>query len=245
MSLRVPFNISYISWSCIPFILRFFKNFFYITIERFLAKNSSAIIAISDSQKDELVNEFKICSENKIRVIPLGFDLEKFQLDKEKNRRLFREEFKLSDDVVAIGIGRLTAIKNHKFLKAIKNSMDVIQNPIKVFIVGDGEDFHDLEDYAINLELTTSKKSEHFPDATIQFISWRSDMDIVYAGLDIVALSSLNEGTPVTLIEAQAANKPVISTMVGGVEDIVDTGVTDLLSKPNDFNQYVKSNHIN
>tara|TARA_B100000214_G_scaffold228620_2_gene166615 strand:- start:3499 stop:4689 length:1191 start_codon:yes stop_codon:yes gene_type:complete len=243
MSLRVPLIFHTFHGHVFHSYFGFLKTFFYITIERFLAKNSSAIIAISDSQKDELVNKFKICSENNIRVIPLGFDLEKFQLDKEKNRRLFREEFKLSDDVVAIGIiGRLTAIKNHKFfLKAIKNSMDVIQNPIKVFIVGDGEDFHDLEDYAISLELTTSKKSKYFPDATIQFISWRSDMDIVYAGLDIVALSSLNEGTPVTLIEAQAANKPVISTMVGGVEDIVDTGVTGLLSKPNDLDQYVKN----
>ena len=50
--------------------------------------------------------------------------------------------------------------------------------------------------------------------AAVYFTSWRRDMECIYSGLDIVALSSLNEGTPVTLIEAQAANKPIVSTNV-------------------------------
>ncbi len=61
------------------------------------------------------------------------------------------------------------------------------------------------------------------------FTGWRADMPAVYAGLDIVALSSLNEGTPMTLLEAMAAGKPVVATDVGGVRDIVEDGVNGLL----------------
>ena len=66
-------------------------------------------------------------------------------------------------------------------------------------------------------------------------------MNKVYAGLDIVALTSLNEGTPVTLIEAQSSNKPIVSIDVGGVRDILQEGVTGLLSPPKDIDSFVKN----
>ena len=66
-------------------------------------------------------------------------------------------------------------------------------------------------------------------------------MDTVYAGLDIVGLSSLNEGTPVTLIEAQAAKKPIVSTDVGGIKDIVQHNETALLSQSGDYNQMAEN----
>ena len=66
-------------------------------------------------------------------------------------------------------------------------------------------------------------------------------MPSVYAGLDIVALTSLNEGTPVTLIEAQASNKPIVSTDVGGVRDILEEGVTGLLSPSKDLDSFVNN----
>jgi glycosyltransferase involved in cell wall biosynthesis len=68
----------------------------------------------------------------------------------------------------------------------------------------------------------------------LNFTSWRSDIDVINAGLDIITLTSLNEGTPVSLIEAQAANKPIVSTRVGGIGDIVIEGKTALLSETND-----------
>lgn len=66
--------------------------------------------------------------------------------------------------------------------------------------------------------------------ALLTFTSWRTDIDVVYAGLDIVTLTSFNEGTPVSLIEAQAANKAIVSTRAGGIEDVVVEGKTALLS---------------
>jgi glycosyltransferase involved in cell wall biosynthesis len=70
--------------------------------------------------------------------------------------------------------------------------------------------------------------------ATVTFTSWIKEVDIVNAGVDIVMLTSLNEGTPVSLIEAQAANRPIVSTRVGGIENVVVPGGTAFLSEPGD-----------
>ena len=82
--------------------------------------------------------------------------------------------------------------------------------------------------WKVNNEQRTNNTS-----ATLTFTSWIRNIEYVYAGLDIVALTSLNEGTPVSIIEAQASGKPVISTTVGGVENIVIPGITALLSGDN------------
>ena len=76
---------------------------------------------------------------------------------------------------------------------------------------------------------------------SLTFTSWRSDIDNINAGLDIVALTSLNEGTPVSLIEAQAANKPIVSTRVGGIQDVVIENETALLSDVNDVAGFQKN----
>ena len=93
----------------------FFKTEFYKLIERYLAKRSTAIIAISNKQKQELCQKFKIVNENKVHIIPLGFDLTRFTQNKEENRIKFREKYNLKEGQLAIGIiGRLAPIKNHK-----------------------------------------------------------------------------------------------------------------------------------
>ena len=219
------------------------KTYFYLFIERFLASKSSAIIAISDLQKDELVNTFNICSPSKMKVIPLGFDLERFQEDKLKNRSSFRNEFNLRDECIAIGIvGRLTAIKNQElFLKSIKEVMRNSKKLIKVFLIGDGEDKNKLQNLCKELNMPFSNRYSDGKNALVYFTSWRQDMEKVYAGLDIVALTSLNEGTPVTLIEAQAANKPIIATDVGGIRDIIIENETGLLSKSDDLKGFVNN----
>lgn len=213
------------------------KTYFYLLIERFLASKSSAIIAISNLQKDELVNNFKICSSKKMHVIPLGFDLERFQVDRYENRNSFRTEFALEDDCIAIGIvGRLTAIKNQElFLRSVKEVTKNCKKLLKVFLIGDGEDKEKLKNLCEDLNMPFSKSYSQKEEILVYFTSWRQDMERVYAGLDIVALSSLNEGTPVTLIEAQAANKPIVATDVGGIRDIVIENKTGLLSKSGDL----------
>ena len=212
------------------------KSNIYINTERFLARKSNVIIAISEIQKKELVEDFRIAPADKFRVIPLGLDLDKFQEEQPEKRKAFREEYGLQEDEIAIGIvGRLVPVKNHSlFLKGIAHIIRNSSKKIKAFIVGDGETRNEMELLAkqSGIEFSTEKDSHH-PHPLV-FTSWRSDVDVVYAGLDIVTLTSLNEGTPVSLIEAQAANKPVVSTRVGGIEDIVIEGKTALLANVDD-----------
>ena len=208
------------------------KSKLFINTERYLARKSHAIIAISDQQKKELVHDFAIAPENKFHVVPLGFDLDKFRLNQEEKRKKFRNEFSLADDEIAIGIiGRLVPVKNHYlFIKAIRHVLSNSSKKIKAFIIGDGETRADIENVATQAGIAFSKETDSAHPHPLVFTSWRSDVDIIYAGLDIVCLTSLNEGTPVSLIEAQAANKPVVSTRVGGIADIVVEGETALLA---------------
>jgi glycosyltransferase involved in cell wall biosynthesis len=216
------------------------KSKFFINTERFLAKKSDAIIAISEQQKKELSVDFKIAPEEKFRVVPLGFDLDRFRTNQEEKRKKFRTEFHLNDDEMAIGIiGRLVPVKNHYlFMKAIKHVFNNTRRKVKAFIIGDGEARLDLENVAreVNIPFSTEAAAEHgYP---LVFTSWRSDVDAINAGLDIVCLTSFNEGTPVSLIEAQAANKPIVSTRVGGIADIVVEGETALLANIQDTEMF-------
>jgi len=68
----------------------------------------------------------------------------------------------------------------------------------------------------------------------VNFLGWRRDLDRIYADLDMVVMSSLNEGTPVSLIEAMAAGKAVVAIRVGGASDVVEDGKTGLLVPPKD-----------
>lgn len=213
------------------------KTGVYKNIERSLAAKTHKIIAISERQKLELYKKYRICEESKIVVIPLGFDLDKFQENRESKRESFRSTYHVEKGEVAIGIiGRLVPIKNHRlFLKAIRNSIDQTDIPIRAFIIGDGEERESLKRYSMELGLDyLNGENSLRKKASVHFTSWIKDIDVANAGLDIVALTSFNEGTPVSLIEAQASNKPIVSTKVGGVGNTIKMNETALLSASND-----------
>lgn len=216
------------------------KSGFYINLERFLASKSTAIVAISEAQKKELVQDFKIAPESKFRIVPLGLDLDKFQQHMPEKRARFRAEFGLKDDEIAIGIiGRLVPVKNHSlFLKAVQSVLQKSTRKIKAFIIGDGETRADLESEALRLGISFSTQESNTHPHPLVFTSWRGDVDTITAGLDIITLTSFNEGTPVSLIEAQAAGKPIVSTKVGGIGDIVLEGQTALLANVDDDNTF-------
>ncbi len=220
------------------------KTSFFIKAEQFLSKKTNAIVAISQQQKKELVYDFKIAAEEKFHVVPLGFDLDRFRFGQEEKRKKFRNEFALAEDEIAIGIiGRLVPVKNHYlFLKGLKYVLSNTSKKVKAFIIGDGETRADLENVAneVSISFTTEKDKEH-PHPLV-FTSWRRDVDVINAGLDIITLTSVNEGTPVSLIEAQAANKPIVSTRVGGISDIVIEDETALLADVLDSETYC--NHL-
>lgn len=217
-----------------------FKTRIFKKIEKNLAKKSTKIIAISEIQKSELSKIHKICPEKKIEVIPLGFDLEKFNTDKDYKRIEFRKKWNLKENEIAIGIiGRLVPIKNHKFfVDAIQEVLKNSKVPIRAFIVGDGEEKHNIINYIKNKNLDFSL---NYNPATFHLTSWIKEIDKVNSGMDIICLTSLNEGTPVSLIEAQASGKPIVSTKTGGIENIVLENKTALLSEKNDLHNFSKN----
>ncbi|MBI3599218.1 MAG: glycosyltransferase [Nitrospinae bacterium] len=189
-----------------------FKTKLFVFIERILAKFTHKIIAISNKQMNELSEKLKISYSKKFELIPLGLDLSSFY-DIERYRGLFKKEMGLDKDVKLVGIiGRLVPVKNHRmFLNTIKIFNEKGDKAkVKFLIIGDGELREDLEKYSIEAGIA----------GYVIFTGWRKDLERVYADLDIVALTSFNEGTPVSIIEAMASGKPVIAAEVGGVRDM-------------------------
>lgn len=222
-----------------PFVTKIF-----LAIERFLASKSTRIIAISEIQKKELTEQFKLCSPEKVVVIPLGFDLTKFATNQHEKRTKFRLAWNIDNNTIAIGIiGRLTKIKNHAmFLECISKLKAQTNKKIVALIVGDGELKNELNETCAILNLESNLSDSSNKSLDVIFTSWQEAMDEVINGLDIIALTSLNEGTPVTIIEALSAGKPVVSTNVGGVADIVEHGRNGFLTASNDTIAF--TNHL-
>lgn len=209
------------------------KTEIFKTIEKRLAKKSDAIIAISEIQKNELSSIHKITKKDKITVIPLGFDLVPFRDKRISERARIREKYNLNEDNIAIAIvGRLAPIKNHQyFLEVVEKVLEQTTKKIKVFIVGDGTE-REL------ISSLVSKINKKYNNA-ITMTSWIEDIGEFNAGMDIICLTSKNEGTPVSLIEAQAAGIPVVTSDVGGVKDIIVEGETGYVVPLENQNLYI------
>jgi len=200
------------------------KTRLFIWLERLGGLASDTILTISDGLREELQNTFRIAPAHKFRVLPLGLDLTPLTSLKEQ-RGALRRELGIADTQPLIGIvGRLVPIKNHAlFLQAARLVADV--NPRACFaIIGDGELRAVLQQQSAELDLTEQ----------VRFTGWRKDLGNVYADLDLVVISSDNEGTPVSLIEAMAAGVPVIGTQVGGIPDLLAHGELGILVPPQD-----------
>lgn len=212
----------------------------FVHIERYLARKSTGIVAISESQKNDLANVYKIAPEEKIQIIPLGLDLDKFQINKEEKRKRFRSQYNIADDEIAIGIiGRVVAVKNHHlFVAAAKKLLEQTNKPVRFVVIGDGDMRPQMEADFMAAGIDYAYYPENRNKATAICTSWLTDMDVVFAGLDIVALTSHNEGTPVSLIEAQGAGKPIVSTDVGGVKDIAVDKQCGFITEPGDAEHF-------
>ena len=212
------------------------KTFLFKQIERYLSSISTKIIAISRTQKEELCKDHNICDASKVEVIPLGFDLMRFRTQNDVLRTDFRKKFGLSEDTIVIAIiGRIVPVKNHNlFIEAFSIAKQHYPGKLVGLIVGDGYDMQKARDKSRSIGLVISTPESPLPNADLIFTSWILEVENPLAGCDIVAMTSLNEGTPVSLIEAQAAGKPILSTNVGGIGDVVIPGETALLSPSDD-----------
>lgn len=206
------------------------KTRFFIQFERWLSIITTRIIVISDSQKYDIVTKFRIAPEKKVITIPLGLELERFLLINNDNFDLKNELTIPKQEFLVSIIGRIVPIKNHELLlKAIKLLRDQ-QFPVHLCVVGDGE---------LRNQLIASARDKNILKY-VHFTGWRLDMEKIYSGIDLLALSSFNEGTPVAIIEAMASQVPVVATAVGGVPDLIVHGETGLLSASNDANDFAE-----
>ena len=182
-------------------------------IERVLARMTTKIIAISKEQKDDLVSTYRICHADKVMVMRLGLDLEYLnQGDAEEDRQALRASLGLSDEIVIANVGRIVPVKNHDLL--IEAFKRIKRDDVVLLMVGGGSEEERLRRAVQSAGL----------EKRIRFLGWRDDLGRIYAASDIVALTSSNEGTPVSLIEALAVGCPVVATDVGGVRDVLLNG---------------------
>lgn len=195
------------------------KSSLYIFIEHFIAFISTRIVVVSDMIKKDICAVYKIAPEKKVSVIPLGFDLKGME-SLDHYRGSFRKQFSIPPDKLIIGIvGRLTAIKNHDLFVDIANLLLQRVNNLHFLIIGDGELRTEIEQKLITLGIAEN----------VHFTGWVKEAAKMYADLDILLLTSKNEGTPVTVIEAMYYKIPVISSNVGGLSDLIEDGKTGFL----------------
>jgi glycosyltransferase involved in cell wall biosynthesis len=190
-----------------------FKTSLFLAIERFLARFATdRIVVISHQQRREINEVFRVGRREQFAVIPLGIDLGVYASWQDRRSHL-RRELNLDDQEVLIGIvGRVTEVKNHElFLRAAERLRKSLSTPVRFVVIGDGNLLGQLEAQAASLGLADE----------VSFLGTRTDPENFYPALDILALTSLNEGTPLTLIEAMANARPVVATAVGGVVDLV------------------------
>ncbi len=189
------------------------KTRLFLVIEKILARVvTDRIVVVSHQQRREINENFRVGTPEQFAVIPLGIDMSVYA-DWKTRRPIAREELGATESDVLIGIvGRLTEIKNHElFLEAAARLRKLTNSLVRFLIIGDGNLRNELEAQAKSLGL----------DESVSFLGTRKDPENFYPALDIVALTSLNEGTPLTLIEAMANARPVVATAVGGVVDLL------------------------
>lgn len=193
-----------------------FSGYFSPTVSRIismweslLARFTSAVIAITPSQAGDLAG-YGI-PRSRIRVLPLGLPLDRFEHG--SSRSDARHELGIGEDEIVIGmIARLVPIKDPLLMVEAAAALKTERGPVRLLIVGDGP---------MREEVTAAATEQK---VKLDLLGWRADLENIYPAMDVVALSSRNEGSPVALIEAMAAGRPVAATDVGGVADLLQGG---------------------
>lgn len=200
------------------------KTRVFIWLERLAARLANRIIVLTDGQRDELADTYRIARREKFVVMPLGLELESL-LARPRKTGDVRRLWDIPPDAPLVTIvGRLVPVKNHAlFLRAAKLVWDKLPQA-HFLIVGDGELRADLEAQAAALGLPQ----------VVHFAGWQREVAPYYADSDVLVISSVNEGTPLTVIEALACGTPVVATAVGGLPDLLHHGELGALAPSED-----------
>jgi glycosyltransferase involved in cell wall biosynthesis len=186
----------------------------FLEVERYLAKHTDVLVAVSPEIRDSLL-EMGIGRPEQYRVVRLGLELDQFLCVTRPDGRL-RTQLGVSAATPLIGVlGRLVPVKNHELLF---DALRLLPGAHLV-VIGDGELRSNLELLARRLEIMDR----------VHFTGWVTAVAEALSDVDVVVLTSTNEGTPVALIEALAASKPIVATDVGGVRSVLRHGENGLL----------------
>jgi glycosyltransferase involved in cell wall biosynthesis len=187
-------------------------------VERWLTRFSDRLIAVSDEDKKALL-AYRIAPIHKIEVIPLGLELNQF-IDSRRRRGVLHRELGIDPASRLVGIvGRIAPVKNHRLFFDAMARVLAGHRIAHVVVAGDGDLRPEMERYVNEMGIANR----------VSFLGWRHDLPQVYTDLDVVVISSNNEGTPVSAIEAMAAGRPVVATRVGGLPDVISDGETGYL----------------
>jgi glycosyltransferase involved in cell wall biosynthesis len=193
-------------------------------VERTLARASDALIAVSPEVRDDLV-AFGVAPREKFVVVRLGIPLDE-RLEDESATVDYRRLYGIGRDAFVVGwVGRMTGVKDTgaviRTVAAVRErGVDAV-----VCMVGDGPDREPLEELAHELGVARA----------CFFVGYQPGVAGFYRLFDTFLLPSVNEGTPVSAIEALATGTPVVANRVGGVPDVVRDGVDGFLVEPGDI----------
>jgi glycosyltransferase involved in cell wall biosynthesis len=191
-------------------------------VERTLARITNRIVTISVRQQDDITRRFAIAPPGKVAIVPLGLELGPLLALDARSGRTRTGPTGKSDEVIVGYVGRLVPIKDlDTLVRGVALARERLPQ-IRLVIAGDGDERRALEARVTELGL----------EGRVDFLGWRSDLAALYQTMDVFVLTSINEGTPVSLIEAMAAGVPVVASSVGGVPDVVEDGVTGVLVPP-------------
>jgi len=205
-------------------VYRRFQTTLFVLTERALAHITDSIITLSEGLRREIVDHYHLTRSSRITVLPLGFDLRAFA-SLRRRTGIFRRIHGLPADGRLVGIiGRLIPVKNHSLFLEAAARLHRERPDVRFAIIGDGALRGTLEQQARLLGLADC----------VVFTGWLREMPAVYSDLNVLALSSWNEGTPVPIIEALASGCPVVATQVGGVAELLDNGAFGQLVPPGD-----------
>jgi glycosyltransferase involved in cell wall biosynthesis len=203
----------------------------FVALERLTARYTDSIITLSERLRRELADEYHITRRSAVTVLPLGFDLSSFAATPRRQGR-FRQLMGIPADVPLVGIvGRLIPVKNHELFLQAAATITQAMPQARFVIVGDGDERETLEQRSAQLGLAQQ----------VLFAGWQQNMPDIYSDLDVLAITSHNEGTPVPIIEALSAGCPVVATDVGGVADLLDNGAFGTLIPSGDSTALVNA----
>ena len=190
----------------------------YRLIERRLAREADALIAVSPEVRDELV-AFGVAPATRFAVIRLGIELSERMEGSERGDAL-RASLGIPPDRFTVGwVGRMTAVKQAPDVLRAVGLLRQQGHDAALVLVGDGPDRVHLESLAHELGI---EEGTHF-------VGFQDEVGPWFHTFDALLLPSRSEGTPVSAIETLASGRPVVATRVGGIPDVVTDGVDGFL----------------